>query len=135
MNSSEVVVFRAGGTLTHAVVAHPVVADFAAGPVAAGQLSEAAGATLLHRLGGDVVSHLRHLAGLAGVGAVDDRQTAGGGQVGFQRLEGVNLYSALIEASVGDVGFFGLGKKGVPSRARRSAARKAWRLSSLSWRK
>jgi len=65
---------------------------------------------------------LWHFFGICGTGALDDDQTSCSGQICFQRLEGVNTYCALLEASVCDVGLFGVGKKGVPFSAVRWAA-------------
>lgn len=118
----ELVVFRTGMVLAHAMVAHPVVADFASAPVPPGQLSEAAGTPFCGRLRGDVISHRRHFVGFARLGAVYHGKAAGSRQVRFQRLEGVNLYAPLVEAPMGDVGFFGVDKRGEPSRTSRCAA-------------
>lgn len=122
----EVVIFRAGLVFSHAVVAHPVVADLAAAPVAASEACEEPRAPVFGRVGGDVEGYLGGLvvlagAGAAGAGAADDREAARAGQARFEGLEGVNAYGAFIEASVGDVGFFDVGKKGVPSALRRAA--------------
>jgi len=65
---------------------------------------------------------LRHLFRGGGTGAADYGQAAASGQVCLQWLEGVNAYGALVEASVGGVGFFGVGKRVEPSWASRSAA-------------
>lgn len=48
-------------------------------------------------------------------GALDDSQTSTTGQVRFQWFEWVNADGSLVEASVSGIGFFYVGKKGVPS--------------------
>ena len=115
-------VFGAGFVFAHAVVAHPVVAYLAAAPVSAGEFCEATGASLFGWMIGSEEGDLRDFFGICGSGAADDGQAATSGQVCFERLEGVNLYASLVEASVGGVGFFCVGKRGEPSWASRSAA-------------
>jgi len=65
---------------------------------------------------------LRNLFGVGCAGAPDDGEAAASGQVCLQWLERVNAYGSLVEASVLGVRFFRVDKKGVPSRASRSAA-------------
>jgi len=65
---------------------------------------------------------LWNLFGVGGAGSADDGQAAASGQVGLQRLEGVNAYGSLVEASVLGVWLFCVGKRGEPTRAIRSAA-------------
>lgn len=104
------------------MIAHPVVAYLTAAPVATGKGSEGFRAAFFRQQIGAVEGDLRGLCRVDGVGAPDDHQTAAAGQVRFQRLEGVNAYASLVEASVRGVGFFGVGKKGVPFWASFSAA-------------
>ena len=115
-------VFGAGFVFAHAVVTHPVVSYFAATPVSAGEFCEATGASLFGWMIGSEEGDLRDFFRIGGAGAADDGQTAACGQVCFEWLEGVNFYASLVEASVGGVGFFCVGKRGEPSWASRSAA-------------
>jgi len=48
-----------------------------------------------------------------GGGALDDDQGARSGQSGLQGLEGIDLYLALVAASMIGVRLFGVGEKGV----------------------
>lgn len=73
-------------------------------------------------MGGNVESRLGNLVRLTGSCAPDDREAARARQAGLEGIEGVYAYRALVEAPVRDVGLFGVGKKGVPSLAARSAA-------------
>jgi len=104
------------------MIADPVIADLTAAPVVSGITGETRSASLFGRMRGDEESGLRGFVRLSGAGASDDRKTARSGQIGLKWLEGVDVYRALVEASVGDVGLFCVGKKGVPSLAVRSAA-------------
>lgn len=108
----EVVVFRAGFVFAHAGVAHPVVAAFAAAPVAAGQFSKAAGAAAGGRMAGGVEGDGGLFVFVAGGGARDHDQGTRSGQPGFQRFERKDLDLALVEASVTGVRLFGVGKRG-----------------------
>lgn len=103
------------------MISNPVVAYFAAAPVTACKLGETFCTALFRSNGTDVEGHLRDFFGIRGAGTLDDDQASGCGQIRLQRLEGVNAYSTLIEASVCDVYLFGVGKKGVPSSATRWA--------------
>lgn len=47
-------------------------------------------------------------------GALNNNEAARAGQSRFGRLDGVDSYSALVEASVTGVRFFGVGKRGEP---------------------
>ena len=117
----EVVVFGAGFVFAHAGVAHPVVAAFAAAPVAAGQLGKAAGAAGRRGMTGDVEGDRGLFVVVEGAGALDDDQTPGAGQSGLQGFEGMDFYRALIEAPVAGVGFFGVEKRGVSEACCRAA--------------
>ena len=103
------------------MVTDPVVAYFAAAPVATCEIGETFCTAFFRSNGTDVEGHLRDFFGIGGAGTLDDDQASGSGQIGLQRLEGVNAYPTLIEASVCDVYLFGVGKKGVPSSAARWA--------------
>ncbi len=104
------------------MVPNPVVAYFAAAPVAACELGETFCTALFIRSNGtDVEGYLRNFFGIGGAGTLNDDQASGSRQIGLQRLEAVNAYPTLIEASVCDVYLFGVGKKGVPSSAARWA--------------
>ena len=109
----EVVVLGAGAVFAHAGVAHPVVAAFAAAPMAARQLAKGAGAAGRRGMAGGVEGDRGLLVVVEGAGALDDRQTARSGQPGLQRFEGIDRDLALIEAPVTGVGFFYVGKRGV----------------------
>ena len=109
----EVVVFGAGFIFAHAGVAHPVVAAFAAAPVTAGQLSKLAGAVGRRRMAGGVEGDRGLFVFVEGGGALDDDQRTRSGQSGLQRLEGIDLYLALVQASVGGVRLFCEEKRGV----------------------
>ena len=104
------------------MVTHPVVSYFAAAPVSSGEFGEGLCASFLGRMVSSEKGDLRHFFGIGGAGAADDGQTAACGQVCFEWFEGVNFYASLVEASVGGVGFFCVGKRGEPSWASRSAA-------------
>ena len=99
------------------MVPDPVVAYFTATPVSTCELGEAFCTALFGSQGTDVESHLWNFLRICGAGAMDDDQAACPGQVRLQRFEGVNVYRALIKASVCDVGLFGVGKKGGASSA------------------
>ena len=94
-----------------------MIAYFAAAPVPACKLGEVFCTAFFRSKGADVEGHLWDFFGICGAGSVDDDQAARSGQVCLQGLEGVNVYRALIKASVCDVGLFGVGKKGAPSSA------------------
>ena len=115
-------VFGAGFVFAHAVVTHPVVSYLAATPVPPSEFGEGLGASCLGPMIGSEEGGLRHFIGVGGAGAAYDGQTSATGQVCFEWLEGVNFYASLVEASVGGVGFFRVGKRGEPSWANRSAA-------------
>ena len=110
----DVVVFGAGFVFAHAVVTHPVVSYLAATPVSSREFGEGLGASFLGWMIGREGGDLRHFIGVGGAGAAYDGQTAATGQVCFERFEGVNFYVSLVEASVGGVGFFCVGKRGSP---------------------
>lgn len=130
----EVVVFGAGFIFAHAGVADPVVANFAPAPVAAGQFSKASGTAERGAMAGDVEGDRGLFVLLEGGGALDHDQGPRPGQSGLQGLERIDLYPPLVQASVGGVGLFCVGKKGVPLDFCR-AALWAWRFSFLSWKK
>ncbi len=96
------------------MVSDPVIAYFAAAPVATCEFGKDFCTVLFNSKGADVEGDLWDFFGLCGLGAGDDREAARSRQICFQRLEGVNTYRALIEASMCDVRLFGVGKKGVP---------------------
>ena len=104
------------------MITNPVVAYFAAAPVTACELGETFCTGLFRSNGTDVEGHLRNFFGVCGAGTADDRKASCPGQICFQRLERVNAYRTLVKASVCDVGLFGVGKRGVPFFAVRSAA-------------
>ena len=56
---------------------------------------------------------MRDFFGIWGAGALDNDQTSCSKQICFQWLEGVNAYCALVEASMGCVGLFSVGKRGL----------------------
>jgi hypothetical protein len=68
----EVVVLGAGFVFAHAGVADPVVAAFAAAPVAAGQIAKDAGATGGRGVAGGVEGDRGFLALVEGAGSFDD---------------------------------------------------------------
>ena len=103
------------------MIPNPVVAYFATAPVIACKLGETFCTALFRSNGTDVEGHLWDFFGIGGASTLNDDQASGSGQIGLQRLEGVNAYPALIEASVCDVYVFGVGKKGAPSSAARWA--------------
>ena len=103
------------------MVTDPVIAYFAAAPVATCELGETFCTALFRSNGTDEEGHLWDFFGIGGAGTLDDDQASGCGQIGLQRLERVHAYPTLIEASVCDVYLFGVGKKGVPSSAARRA--------------
>jgi hypothetical protein len=115
------VTLGAGLVFSHAVVAHPVVADFTTAPVAAGEACKAFGTAFHGRVAGDVEGYLRCFVLGSCAGAPYDDQTACTGQFGLQWLEGIDTYASLVEAPVGGVGFFGVGKKGVVCALSRAA--------------
>ena len=108
----DVVVFGAGFVFAHAGVTHPVVAAFAAAPVTAGQLAEAAGAAGCRTMAGGVGGGGGLFVFVEGAGALDDHQTPRSGKSGLQEFERIDLYAALVQAPVAGVGFFGVGKRG-----------------------
>ena len=75
----EVVVFGAGFIFAHAGVAHPVIAAFAAAPVAAGQVSKMAGAVGCRGMAGGVEGDRGLFAFVEGGGALNDNQSARSG--------------------------------------------------------
>ena len=103
------------------MVANPVVAYFAAAPVPTRELGETFCTALFRSNGTDVEGDLQGFFGIGGAATLNNDQASGSRQIGLQRLEAVNAYPALVEASVCDVYFFGVGKKGVPSSAVRRA--------------
>ena len=103
------------------MVAYPVVAYFAAAPVATRELGETFCTALFRSNGTDIEGDLRNFFAIRGAGTLDDNQASGSRQIGLQRLEAVNAYPALVEASECDIDLFGVGKKGVPSSAARWA--------------
>ena len=104
------------------MITNPVVAYFASAPVTACKLGETFCTALFIRSNrADVEGDLRDFFGIGGASTFNDNQTSGSRQIRFQRLEGVNAYPTLIEASVCDVYLFGVGKKGAPSSAARWA--------------
>ena len=98
-----------------------MIADFAAVPVSTREIGKGFCTALLRIRRTDVEGKLGHFFGIGGSCAVDGCQAARPGQVCLQGLEGINVYRALVEASVCNVGLFGVGKKGVPSSAVRRA--------------
>lgn len=111
----EIVVFGAGLVFAHACVADPMVAAFAAYPVAAGELAEVTGAARPGGMVGDVEGGGGLFVFVEGGGAFDHGERTRAGQVGFEGFEGIDPYRAPVEASVTGVGLFGVGKKGVPA--------------------
>ncbi len=103
------------------MVTDPVIAYFAAAPVTACKPGKTFCTALFRSNGTDVEADFRDFFGIRGAGTLNDDQASGSGQIRLQRLEGVNAYPTLIEASVCDVYLFGVGKKGVPSSAVRWA--------------
>ena len=91
-----------------------MIAYFTAAPVSTSEVAEGFRRAVFRGNGTDVEGHLRDFFRICGTGAVDDRQAACSGQVCLQSLKGINVYRALVEASVCDVGLFGIGRKGVP---------------------
>lgn len=104
------------------MVAHPVVAYLRATPVPACQLGEGVRTSLIRMMVSGEEGSLWNLFGVGGAGTPDDGQAAASGQVCLQRLEGVNAYGSLVEASVLGVWLFCVGKRGEPAWAIRSAA-------------
>ena len=92
----EIVVFGAGFVFAHAGVAHPVVAAFAAAPVAAGQFCKVAGAVGRRGMVGGVKGEGGLFVCVEGGGTFNDRQSARSGQSGLQGLEGIDLDLALV---------------------------------------
>lgn len=109
----EVVVFGAGSVFAHAGITDPVIFAFAATPVAASQRCELACGVGGRGKAGDVESDRRLFTRVEGGAAGDDDQRACAGEPGLQGLEGIDLYVALIAASMAGVGFFRVGEKGV----------------------
>ena len=103
------------------MVTDPVIAYFAAAPVATCEFGKGLCTAFFRSNRTDVEGDFCDFFGLCSLGAPDNGETARSGQICFQRLEEVNTYRALIEASVCDFGLFGVGKKGVPSSAARWA--------------
>jgi hypothetical protein len=52
---------------------------------------------------------------IGGAFALDDREAAAKGQIGFGWFEGVNLYCAFVESVMPAFGLFDVGKKGLVS--------------------
>ena len=75
----EVVVFGAGFIFAHAGVAHPVIAAFAAAPVAAGQLCKMASAVRRRGMAGGVEGDRGLFAFVEGGGPLNDGQSARSG--------------------------------------------------------
>ena len=94
-----------------------MIAYFTAAPVATSEVAEIFPRAVFRGNGTDVEGHSRNFFRICGTGAADDRQAACSGQVCLQRFEGANVYCALVETSVFDVGRFGVGKKGAPASA------------------
>ncbi len=103
------------------MVTNPVVAYLAAAPVPAYEPGEGFCTALFRINGTDIEGLFGDFFGIYGAGAADERKASCSGQICFQRLEGVNAYCALIEASVCNVGLFGVGKRGAPCSAMRWA--------------
>ena len=99
------------------MVANPVIAYFTTAPVFARKLSEGFCTTLFRSNGTDIEGHLGDFFGFCCTCAVDNREASCPRQIGLHGLEGVNLYRALVKASVIGVGLFGVGQKGVPASA------------------
>lgn len=104
------------------MVTNPVIAYFAAAPVSTGELGKGYCTAFFRSNGADVEGHFRNFFGICSPCTADDREASGSREIRLQRLEGVNAYVALVEASVCDVGLFGVGKKGVAFLALVSAA-------------
>ena len=113
---------RSGLVFSHGVVTHPVVAYFAAAPVATRELGEFFCTALFRSTRTDVEGHLWDFFGIHAAGTVDHHKASRPRQISLQRLEGVNTYRALIETPMVDVGLFGIGKKGVSFSTMRLAA-------------
>lgn len=90
-----------------------MIATFAPTPVAAGQLSKVTGTAGGWRTAGGVEGEGGLFVLVEGAGALDEDQSARSGQSGLQGLERVDFYLALVEASVGGVRLFCVGKRGV----------------------
>ena len=65
-------------------------------------------------MAGGVEGDRRFFVFVESAGALDHDQTARSRQSGLQGFEGIDFYPALVAASVVGVGFFGVGKRGVP---------------------
>lgn len=91
-----------------------MIAYFTAAPVSTGEVAESLRRAVFRGNRTDVVGHLRDFFGICSAGAMDDHQASRAGQICLQGLKGINVYCALVETSVFDVGLFGIGKKGVP---------------------
>ena len=92
----EVVVLGAGVVFAHAGVAHPVVAAFAAAPVAAGQIAKEAGATGRRGVAGGVEGDRGLFVVVEGARALDDDQAAGSRPAGLQGFERIDSDLALV---------------------------------------
>ena len=104
------------------MVTNPVIAYFAAAPVSTRELGKGCCTAFFRSNGADVEGSFRNFFGVCCACAADYREASGSGKICLHRLEGVNAYVALVEASVCDVGLFGVGKKGVAFSAMVSAA-------------
>ena len=94
-----------------------MIAYFTAAPVSTSEVAEGFRRAVFRGNGTDEEGHLRDFFRICGAGAMDDHQASGPGQICLQRLKGINVYCALVETSVFDVGHFGVGKKGAPASA------------------
>ncbi len=90
-----------------------MIAALASRPVSAGQVCELFCAALLARMVGEVERDAGLFALLAGVSAPDKRKASGSWQSRLHRLDGIDLYCSLVEASVGRIDLLDMGKKGV----------------------
>ena len=83
-----------------------MVAAFAAAPVAACQLGKVASALGRRGMAGGVEGDRGLFVLVEGGGALDDDQRACSGESGLQGLERIDLYLALVTASVAGVRLF-----------------------------
>lgn len=111
MVAVEVAVLGVGLVFAHAGVAHPLVAAFAAAPVAAGQLCKVASAVGRRGTAGDVEGDGGLFALVEGGGALDHDPSARSGKSGCHGLEGGDIYLAMVAASIAAVRLFCVSEK------------------------
>ena len=109
----DVVVADACAVFEHLAVADPMVADFAACPVSSCEIGKVfRPGSVFEGLAGVIVGQLGFGVLEGGIGSAHDNQRARPPQSGFDGFYGVDGGRAAINASVGTVGLFGVGKKG-----------------------